>query len=441
MADTYIESPSAEDIAFFDGSLTYIEITEDCDFSTDFVKMLAQGFPNLEEIYTKVFPAKPGKTLLSSFKKLKKITIAADTLPSASYRNKAPFGAPSTCEFVWDSDAEGIWNAGGPQEETFGVVNVPTTTSTPNPTNYRDAMYDLLKEMREYVTRKNYPSFAMINNGGSLIFIPDEDKNWTDAKIEKLAKLVDGVCIEDLNYGINANYDIADDTETPESIRNEFLQTIAAFTKYGVKGIILDYASTESKIVDGLKKSKEAGCIGSVAIDRNLTKLPNYTFPDENEDAVYHFADLKTYFALLNPTPDTDGSFTDKEDYIAKLSATNIDAMILDIYYGEEILTQDDVNRLKFKPNGKRRQVYCYMSLGEAEDYRPYFNKSWSTTMPDWIAEENKDWDGNYKVKYWTDEWKKVLFGTPNSYLDGILKLGFDGVFLDVIDAYEYFEG
>jgi cysteinyl-tRNA synthetase len=78
--------------------------------------------------------------------------------------------------------------------------------------------------------------------------------------------------------------------------------------------------------------------------------------------------------------------------------------------------------------------------LGEAENYRPYWNSEWSTKMPDWIAEENKDWAGNYKVKYWTDEWKKILFGSRDSYIDTIMRLGFDGLFLDVIDAYDYFE-
>ena len=41
---------------------------------------------------------------------------------------------------------------------------------------------------------------------------------------------------------------------------------------------------------------------------------------------------------------------------------------------------------------------------------------------------------------YWTKSWRDILFGSKDSYLDKILNAGFDGVYLDVVDAYEYFE-
>jgi len=33
-----------------------------------------------------------------------------------------------------------------------------------------------------------------------------------------------------------------------------------------------------------------------------------------------------------------------------------------------------------------------------------------------------------------------IIFGTESAYLDQILNSGFDGVYLDIIDAFEYFE-
>jgi cysteinyl-tRNA synthetase len=33
-----------------------------------------------------------------------------------------------------------------------------------------------------------------------------------------------------------------------------------------------------------------------------------------------------------------------------------------------------------------------------------------------------------------------VLFGSDDAYLDRILAAGFDGAYLDIIDAFEYFE-
>jgi cysteinyl-tRNA synthetase len=37
-------------------------------------------------------------------------------------------------------------------------------------------------------------------------------------------------------------------------------------------------------------------------------------------------------------------------------------------------------------------------------------------------------------------EWQDIIFGDADGYLDRIMNAGFDGVYLDIIDAFEYFE-
>jgi len=76
----------------------------------------------------------------------------------------------------------------------------------------------------------------------------------------------------------------------------------------------------------------------------------------------------------------------------------------------------------------------AYLSIGEAEDYRFYWRDEWSENPPDWLGKENPEWEGNYPVKYWVDEWKDIIF----SYLDRIISQGFAGVYLDRIDSFEY---
>jgi cysteinyl-tRNA synthetase, unknown class len=84
----------------------------------------------------------------------------------------------------------------------------------------------------------------------------------------------------------------------------------------------------------------------------------------------------------------------------------------------------------------------CYFSIGEAEDYRLYWHDEWVPGNPSWLGPENPEWAGNYKVRYWEDGWRAILMGTTvgpdESYLDRILDQGFDGVYLDIIDAYYY---
>ena len=92
--------------------------------------------------------------------------------------------------------------------------------------------------------------------------------------------------------------------------------------------------------------------------------------------------------------------------------------------------------------NGSQKIVLAYMSIGEAEDYRFYWNPNWRPGSPEWLGPTNPDWAGNYKVRYWRSGWKNIIFGTTSgpdkSYLDRIIDQGFDGVYLDIIDAYEY---
>jgi cysteinyl-tRNA synthetase len=59
---------------------------------------------------------------------------------------------------------------------------------------------------------------------------------------------------------------------------------------------------------------------------------------------------------------------------------------------------------------------------------------------PSWLAEENSSWSGNYKVRYWIKEWQDIIFGNDGSYTKKILDADFSGVYLDIIDAFEYFE-
>ena len=105
-----------------------------------------------------------------------------------------------------------------------------------------------------------------------------------------------------------------------------------------------------------------------------------------------------------------------------------------------EFLTMDDFASLKIKSNGGNRLVIAYTSIGEAEDYRYYWQDKWESSRPSWLEEENPNWPGNYKVQYWEKVWQDIIFGNDDSYLQKILNAGFDGVYLDIIDAFEYFE-
>ena len=78
--------------------------------------------------------------------------------------------------------------------------------------------------------------------------------------------------------------------------------------------------------------------------------------------------------------------------------------------------SQEQIRALKHSPGGPKI-VLAYMSIGEAEDYRFYWSREWDGNEPSWLEMENPDWPGNYKVRYWDQDWRTIVF----QYADRVL--------------------
>ena len=124
------------------------------------------------------------------------------------------------------------------------------------------------------------------------------------------------------------------------------------------------------------------------------------------------------------------------------LQDINIQSIVNDNSFEIIVLdySADGVDSLKWsvaqvdsiKNSGKN--AISYISIGEAEDYRYYWQQAWYTTPPAWLGPENPDWPGNYEVRFWNPDWQEIVF----DYLDTILMQGFDGIYMDLIDNYYY---
>jgi cysteinyl-tRNA synthetase, unknown class len=124
----------------------------------------------------------------------------------------------------------------------------------------------------------------------------------------------------------------------------------------------------------------------------------------------------------------------------AEIKLSPYDVVVID--YGIDprngtAFPREVVEHMRVRPDGRKRLLLAYLSIGEAESYRYYWQESWTKNRPEWMEPENPDWPGNYRVRYWHPEWQEVLFGHPNAYLDRILDVGFDGVYLDGVDKFE----
>ncbi len=130
-----------------------------------------------------------------------------------------------------------------------------------------------------------------------------------------------------------------------------------------------------------------------------------------------------------------------KASAVQRLAASGRDWIVLDAgFAGNVPWTRADLNAIRSARPGRR--IICYVSIGEAEDYRSYWKKSWlekgklTPNAPDWLVSENPDWEGNYKVKYWAKGWQGIMLPV----IDSVMAAGFDGVYLDIVDGFEFFE-
>lgn len=294
--------------------------------------------------------------------------------------------------------------------------------------NYKQEMRDFVQDLSAYA-KGIKPGFNIVpQNGHELV---SSDGETTGSPATQYLGAIDGAGQEDLYYG----YD-NDNVATPQVQTNYLISFLDIANNNGVKILVTDYCSTTSNMNDSYIKNAAKNYTSFAADHRELDNIPIYPAQLVNTDAIQSLSQAKNFLYLL----DTD-LFSTKQDFINAITATDYDILIMDLFFKDATeFTSAEIDSLRSKANGGERLIVCYMSIGEAEDYRYYWQAAWNTTPPSWMSTENPDWPGNFKVKYWEQAWQDIIFGNNNSYLKKIIDAGFDGAYLDIIDAFEHFE-
>lgn len=291
--------------------------------------------------------------------------------------------------------------------------------------DFRQEMRNFVMEISSYAKGQR-ASFLIIPQNGQEILTFSGDANGAPAS--DYIKAIDATGREDLFYGYTA-----DDVATPAAEHNALKALCDVARAYGKTVMVTDYCTTTSHVDNSYAQNLAAGYLSFAADTRELTKIPHYPLPIPrvNDRSISSLQDASNFLYLLNPA-----NFPDKEAYLSALQATDYDVILIDLYYQEEPLTSAEISSLRTKANGGSRLILCYMSIGEAEDYRYY----WPALSQSLVYRANPDWPGNYAIKFWEPEWKKIIYGGTDSYTSKIINAGFDGVYLDIIEAYETFE-
>jgi len=296
-------------------------------------------------------------------------------------------------------------------------------------TQYKQEMRSFVQGISSYAKNADSSFVVIPQNGQELV---TADGNEDGMPYAEYLGAIDGVGREDLFFGYNR-----DNAATPESESEYMIAFLDICEEHGVEVLTTDYCHKEDKMNESYAKNEANSYISFAAPDRELNTIPSYPSAPNNENSnnILNLKDAKNFLYLINPE-----KFASKQEFINAINATNYDVIIIDVFFNETEFSSEEIEAMKHKKNGGSRLIVAYMSIGEAEDYRFYWQGSWKVGSPAWIDAENPDWDGNFKVKYWDPEWQTIIFGNEDAYLDKIMNAGFDGVYLDIIDAFEYFE-
>lgn len=134
---------------------------------------------------------------------------------------------------------------------------------------------------------------------------------------------------------------------------------------------------------------------------------------------------------------------------LPRLAASPYDLVVID-YSADGSQTQQFSAEAITELKDAGKIVLAYLSIGEAEKVRFYWKRGWARGRqvqkgaPRWLDAANPQFPDNFKVRFWAPGWQRIIFGRAEgrmqSYLDRIVSAGFDGVYLDIVDGYEYWK-
>lgn len=296
--------------------------------------------------------------------------------------------------------------------------------------DYREEMRQFVIEISEHGEALK-PGFIVVPQNGMQLLSSEDGGNGSPSAAYIAA--IDGCGQEELFYGYDNQNNFVSQTHEEAQV---WLAQCRFAVSHNLTVLVTDYCSAPDLVIDSYLKNDAEGFIGFAAQSRELDLVQSNPH-NENTNNILALSDAQNFMFMINPTQ------ASKEELVVALEASHHDVIIIDAFFdGTEALTAADLARLRNKPQGGTRLILSYMSIGQAESYRWYWKPFWMASPPSFIIEEDPYWNANYYVKYWDPAWQNIIAGNnEDSYVNRVVAAGFDGVYLDLVNAFEYFEG
>ena len=304
--------------------------------------------------------------------------------------------------------------------------------------DFREEMRMFVQNISKYA-RSHRPNFTIIAGGGLELLVKRNEINRSQVSPARTyIRSLDGVMQRGLFHDEKTK-DSPFGSKTDIFKQEKMLALAKTAKESGLRVFVLDFSKKKSIIDEIEKLSNERDYISTV-VDApfiNIQRLPTYPTPPfrENSKSILSLNMVKNFATITNSAP-----FGHQDSFTLKMHETNHDMIVVDILHGRRPLTRQAVETLKFKKIGTRRLAIAYMDIGSAVSYHYYWKPGSRTGSPPWVSEAERDDPDRYKVEYWRPEWQEIITGSTNSYIYGLIAQGFDGVILNGLGAYKFFE-
>ena len=292
---------------------------------------------------------------------------------------------------------------------------------TYNTFTYFEGMHQTLTELISYIDNKGR-GFELIISGETMDLYDDTS----------ILGSIDGILITSL---------IWDDVDSESPSKDANLAKIESFTSnYTYDVFAVDY-STE---------------IGNLETSRST--FPTYEIVGFNRFlSALNMADLSVLSAPYLENPNNIATLSDVQNFIfldqpidnmvTQLQNLTHDLIIMTPFSSYpinslgDIYSSSDIISLQTKPNGtlgtEKRLVYAYLDIGLAIKSSYYWDISWvdANSYPDWIIDGYDSSITDYIIKYWSVDWKTILY----AMVDAISENGYDGIVLGGTHHYKNF--
>jgi cysteinyl-tRNA synthetase len=173
-----------------------------------------------------------------------------------------------------------------------------------------------------------------------------------------------------------------------------------------------------------------SGTAGSTVVSAPAVTTIDSPASVAGTDDLLSLAEVRSWLYLLDVNLE--------QDVVGRIASSDHDLIVLDFIPSEanniDYPMAEVIELLHTAAHPKL--VLAYIDIGQAEDYRTYWEPSWRPGDPVWIAGVDPDgWEGNYPVAYWYDEWRSIWLD-EGGLIEQIVEVGFDGVYLDWVEAY-----